>query len=356
MEREGLSGRAVGGHAAQRPLPADGPRGRRRAGAGARRVVSFDRTLRRHRLPPLDAATIDVLQVNLGKLCNQACAHCHVEAGPDGREALTRPVAEQCLETLSRFAIQTLDLTGGAPELNPNFRWLVEQARGMGRRVIDRCNLTVLLLPSQHDLVDFLAGRQVEIVASLPCFRSATTDAQRGAGVFARSIEALRRLNSADYGRGGLRLTLVHNPPGAVLPGGQPALEREYRRALDGRFGIVFDELFTIVNMPIGRFRETLARCGGLESYMRLLVRHFSAEAAQAVMCRDHLSVGWDGTLYDCDFNQALGLRVHRDAPQSLADLLASGAVARRIATGPHCFGCTAGAGSSCVGSLIAES
>ncbi len=356
MERKGLSGRAVGGGAAQRPLSADHPRGRSRGGAGSSRAVSFDRTLRRRGLPPLEAATIEVLQVNLGKLCNQACAHCHVEAGPNGREALSREVAEQCLETLRRFAIPTLDLTGGAPELNANFRWLVEQARAMGRRVIDRCNLTVLLLPSQHDLVDFLAGRQVEVVASLPCFRSATTDAQRGAGIFARSIEALRRLNAAGYGRGGLRLTLVHNPPGAALPDCQQVLEGEYRRALDRRFGIVFDELYTIVNMPIGRFHETLVRSGGLESYMRLLVRHFSAEAAQAVMCRNLLSVGWDGTLYDCDFNQALGLRVHRDAPQSLADLLASGAVARRVATGPHCFGCTAGAGSSCAGSLMAES
>lgn len=317
----------------------------------------FDETLAKHGLAPLDAAAIEVLQVNVGNLCNQTCAHCHVDAGPHGRDALSRDVADQCVEALRRFSIPSLDLTGGAPELNANFRWLVDQARALGRHVIDRCNLTVLLLAAQRDLVDFLADRQVEIVASVPSFRAPGTDAQRGPGVFERSIEALRLLNAAGYGRGdGLRLNLVHNPVGAFLPGSQASLERDYKRAFQERYGIVFDQLYTITNMPIGRFLDFLVQSGNVSSYMQLLVQQFNPEAARGVMCRTHLSVGWDGRLYDCDFNQMLRLPVDHGAPPTLAGLLESGRAARRVVTGPHCFGCTAGAGSSCAGSVARES
>jgi radical SAM/Cys-rich protein len=316
---------------------------------------AFDDVLARHGRPPLEAGAVEVLQVNLGKLCNQACGHCHVDAGPDRREVMSRETAEQVIELLRRHpAIPTLDVTGGAPELNPQFRFLVEQARALGRRVIDRCNLSVLLLPSQQDLVAFLADHGVEVTASLPSFRPAGTDAQRGAGVFAKSLEALRLLNAAGYGSaGGLVLNLVHNPIGAYLPGDQASLERDYRRELEARHGIVFDRLYTLTNMPISRFLEHLERTDNLGRYMELLVASFNPRAADGVMCRSYLSVGWDGTLYDCDFNQMLELRANHGAPQTLAALLAAARpLSRRIVTGRHCFGCTAGAGSSCGGAV----
>jgi radical SAM/Cys-rich protein len=314
----------------------------------------FDDVLARHGRPPLEAATIEVLQVNVGKLCNQTCGHCHVDAGPDRREMMGHDTAAQVVELLRRSAIPTLDVTGGAPELNPEFRYLVEQGLALGRRVIDRCNLSVLLLPSQRDLVGFLKHHRVEVTASLPCFLAKRTDAQRGAGVFEKSIEALRLLNEAGYGRGDdLVLNLVHNPLGAFLPGDQASLERDYRRELRERHGIVFDGLFTITNMPINRFLEQLEATGDLERYMELLVASFNPRAADGVMCRTYLSVGWDGTLYDCDFNQMLELPSNHGAPQTLGALLASGAVLpRRIVTDRHCFGCTAGAGSSCAGAV----
>ncbi len=313
----------------------------------------FDEVLAGAGRPPLEATEIKVLQVNVGKLCNQTCAHCHVDAGPDRREVMSRETAEACLELLRRHPIPVLDVTGGAPELNPSFRFLVEEAHALGRHVIDRCNLTVLLLPSQADLVDFLAAHRVEVTASLPSFRAAGTDRQRGDGVFEKSIEALRRLNAAGYGRGdGLVLSLVHNPVGAFLPGSQASLEREYRRELGERHGVVFDRLHTITNMPISRFLEHLERTGNLADYMRLLHRSFNPSAADGVMCRTLLSVGWDGTLYDCDFNQMLDLTVDHGAPRTIAALLADGRLARRVVTDRHCFGCTAGAGSSCGGAL----
>jgi radical SAM/Cys-rich protein len=304
-------------------------------------------------LAPLTTSRIEVLQVNVGKLCNQTCAHCHVDAGPDRRELMTAETARQVIEFLRRHAIPTLDITGGAPELNPQFRMLVDEAVSLGRRVIDRCNLTVLTLPAQADLVDFLAERRVEITASLPSFRQAGTDAQRGEGVFAKSIQALKTLNAAGYGHGtGLRLDLVHNPVGAFLPGSQISIERDYRRALSETYGIVFDQLHTITNMPISRFLEFLERSGNTQGYMDALVRAFNPRTVSGVMCRTHLSVGWDGTLYDCDFNQMLDLPVDHGAPATLDALLASGDLARTVRTGHHCFGCTAGAGSSCGGAL----
>jgi radical SAM/Cys-rich protein len=316
---------------------------------------TFDEVLARHGRTPLEAGAIEVLQVNVGKLCNQACAHCHVDAGPDRREVMTSETADLVIELLRRHPeIPTLDITGGAPELNAQFRRLVAGASGLRRRVIDRCNLSVLLLPSQRDLVPFLREHRVEVVASLPSFRASGTDTQRGAGVFGRSIEGLRLLNEAGYGRGGgLVLSLVHNPVGAFLPGDQASLERDYRRELQMRHGIVFDSLYTITNMPISRFLEHLERTGKLGRYMDLLVSAFNPLAAEGVMCRTYLSVGWDGTLYDCDFNQMLDLPVDHGAPRTLAGLLAPGAgLARRVVTDRHCFGCTAGAGSSCAGAV----
>ena len=317
------------------------------------RVPSFDSVLDIHGKPRLETGDIQVLQVNVGKLCNQTCAHCHVDAGPDRRESMSREVAEQVVELFRRHPIPTLDITGGAPELNPNFRWLVEQATALGRRVIDRCNLTVLLVPSQGDLVGFLREHEVELIASLPSFRPAGTDAQRGEGVFARSVEALRLLNRAGYGREErLTLNLVHNPVGAFLPGSQASLERDYRRELSDRYEIVFNRLYSIVNMPISRFLEHLARTGNLQAYMELLVTSFNPAAVDGVMCCTHLSVGWDGTLYDCDFNQMLSLPVDHGAPRTLSGVLASETLGRKIVTRRHCFGCTAGAGSSCGGAV----
>lgn len=313
----------------------------------------FDDVLRTHDLPLLATTRVEVLQVNLGKLCNQTCAHCHVDAGPDRREAMTRETAVQVIELLRRHEIPTLDITGGAPELSPEFRFLVDEAAKLGRRIIDRCNLTVLMLPGQADLLGFLADRMVEVTASLPSFRQAGTDAQRGDGVFRKSVAALKRLNDAGYGKGaGLILDLVHNPVGAFLPGTQASLERDYRRELSTRYGIVFDHLHAITNMPISRFLEFLESSGNTERYVDLLVSAFNPAAAGGVMCRTYLSVGWDGTLYDCDFNQMLELPVDHGAPRTLAGLLASNDLSRRVRTGLHCFGCTAGAGSSCGGAI----
>jgi radical SAM/Cys-rich protein len=314
----------------------------------------FETVLAAHGLRPIEALGIEVLQVNVGKLCNQTCAHCHVDAGPDRRERMSQETASRVIELLVRHPIPTLDITGGAPELSPVFRFLVREGTRLGRRVVDRCNLTVLLLPGQSDLVAFLAEHRVEIVASLPSFRAAGTDAQRGEGVFERSVAGLRLLNAAGYGTpgSGLVLDLAHNPVGAFLPGSQASLERDYRRELATRHGVVFDRLLTIANMPISRFLEFLERTANTESYMELLVRSFNPEAASGVMCRTHLSVGWDGTLYDCDFNQMLALAVGHGAARTLDDLLASGRLGRRVHTDRHCFGCTAGAGSGCGGAL----
>jgi radical SAM/Cys-rich protein len=325
------------------------------AALGRLAVPDFDEMLERHELGRLETDRIEVLQVNVGKLCNQTCAHCHVDAGPDRKESMTRETAERVVEVLRRHPIPTLDITGGAPELNPAFRYLVEEARALGLNVIDRCNLTVLLVRSQADLAEFLAEHRVEVVASLPSFRSSGTDAQRGEGVFEKSIEALRRLNAVGYGNGngnGLALNLVHNPVGAFLPGNQTSLERDYKRELRSRYGIVFDNLYTITNMPISRFLEFLERSGNLERYMETLVNVFNPAAVAGVMCRTHLSVGWDGTLYDCDFNQMLDLPTGNGSPRTLDALLESGNLHREIVTARHCYGCTAGAGSSCGGTV----
>jgi radical SAM/Cys-rich protein len=316
-------------------------------------VAPFDETVAAAGLEPLRASGVRVLQINVGKLCNQTCAHCHVDAGPDRRERMTRETAEQCIAALAASPeITTVDITGGAPELNESFRFLVEQSRALGRHVIDRCNLTVLLLPSQADLAEFLAAHRVQVIASLPYHRPAQTDAQRGDGVFARSIEALRKLNALGYGDGtsGLELDLVFNPAGAFLPPRQAAIEAQFRRELERRWGVRFDHLYTITNMPISRFLDFLVASGNHPAYLRRLASTFNPAAAASVMCRDLISVGWDGTLYDCDFNQMLGLTVEGSAPAHVRDFAAEPLGRRRIVTANHCYGCTAGAGSSCGG------
>ena len=322
--------------------------------AATQRFPPFSVKMEQAGLAPLRATGITVFQINVGKLCNQTCHHCHVDAGPDREEQMTRATAELCIQRLAETDIPTVDITGGAPELNANFRWLVAQSRALGRRVIDRCNLTVLLLPSQQDLAAFLANQQVEVIASLPYFRLAQTDAQRGDGVFDRSIRALQRLNTFGYGveGSGLILNLVYNPVGAFLPPKQEAIEAQFKRELATQYGITFNHLYTITNMPISRFLEFLMASGNYEGYMERLANAFNPGAAAGVMCRYTLSVGWDGTLYDCDFNQMLDLPLGFGSPRHIREFNPRNLDTRRILIGNHCYGCTAGAGSSCGGTV----
>lgn len=315
---------------------------------------AFETKLNESGLFPLHATGITVFQINVGKLCNQSCRHCHVDAGPDRTESMSRQTAEQCIQALAKTDIPTVDITGGAPELNPNFRWLVEQARALDRHVMDRCNLSVLLIPSQADLADFLATNRVEIIASLPSYRASQTDAQRGDGIFEKSIAALRLLNRLGYGQpdSGLSLNLVVNPVGAFLPPKQAAIEAQFRKELRSRHGIEFNHLYAITNMPISRFLEFLVQSGNYEGYMERLANAFNPTAATGVMCRYTLSVGWDGTLYDCDFNQMLDLPLDHGAPSHICNFDASQLHQRQIVTRNHCYGCTAGPGSSCGGTV----
>jgi radical SAM/Cys-rich protein len=314
----------------------------------------FADTLAAHGLPPLARGPVTTLQVNAGKLCNQACHHCHVEAGPKRTEIMSEGVADRVLELLAASPdVTTVDLTGGAPELNPHFRRLVRETRALGRAVIDRCNLTVLFEPGMDDLAEFLAEHAVAVMASLPCYGAENVEKQRGAGVFDKSIHALQRLNALGYGRGaGLALDLVYNPVGAFLPPPQAELEARYRDELGRGFGIDFDRLLTITNMPIKRFAEALARAGEQAAYMGLLVNHFNPATVDGLMCRSLLSVGWDGALYDCDFNQMLELPLG-GGPATIFDVPGLGDLTGApIATAAHCYGCTAGTGSSCGGAL----
>jgi radical SAM/Cys-rich protein len=315
---------------------------------------SFERALAQLGELPLRATGIQVLQVNLGKLCNQTCCHCHVDAGPDRREIMSKETMQACLDVLSKTGIPTLDITGGAPEMAPAFRWLVSNARCLGRHVIDRSNLTILLAPGYRDLPEFLAEHQVEIVASLPCYLEENTDAQRGGGVFNKSITALQQLNKLGYGHAesGLTLTLVHNPIGPFLPPAQAVLEAAYRRELKSRFNIVFNRLYTITNMPISRFLDDLIQQGKYEDYMQTLSAAFNPVSVPGLMCRWTLSVSWEGYLFDCDFNQMLELGVAEGLPQHIRDFDWDCFRQRRIVTGQHCFGCTAGAGSGCQGAI----
>jgi radical SAM/Cys-rich protein len=316
--------------------------------------LQFDATLAHHGIGALSRKSPTTLQVNVGKLCNQACHHCHVDAGPRRTERMTRETAERVVEVIAASArVETVDITGGAPELNPNFAMLVERARALGRKVIVRCNLTVTLEPGMGWLVEFYRRAGVELVCSLPCYTAENTDRQRGAGVFDKSIAAMRQLNAAGFGRGELRLDLVYNPIGASLPPPQAELEGQYRVELARNFGVVFDRLLTITNMPIARFANQLNSTGSHSAYMSLLVNHFNPATVDALMCRDLVSVGWDGRLYDCDFNQMLEIPLGGSAASTIWDVDDVGTLAgARIATGSHCFGCTAGAGSSCGGAI----
>ncbi len=306
--------------------------------------------------PPLARSRLDTVQVNVGYVCNQSCVHCHVNAGPTRTEAMDAATARLVLDFLAASGATALDITGGAPELNANFRTLVREARALGARVTDRCNLTVLREPGQDDLARFLAEHRVAIVASLPCYTPELVDRQRGKGVYEASIEAIRRLNAAGYGRGDpeLALDLVYNPQGPVLPPAQPKLESDYKRILGEREGIVFDRLLTLANMPIQRFGSTLVSKGQFDPYMALLRSAHRDENLGAVMCRSLVSVDWQGYLYDCDFNQMLGLplRVAGRPRTHLSQAMGRDLAGNAIVVRDHCYGCTAGQGSSCGGAL----
>jgi radical SAM/Cys-rich protein len=315
-------------------------------------MADFDAELRSRGLGPLEAESVATLQINVGKLCNQTCKHCHVDAGPARTEMMTRETAEAVIRAVRRFGIATVDITGGAPELNDNFAYLVAESRAAGAHVIVRHNLTVQFVPGKERLPELFREHGVEVVASLPYFLAQQTDAQRGTGVFDRSIDALRRLNEVGYGRTetGLLLHLVYNPVGAYLPPDQASIERDFKRELASRYGVEFNRLYTITNMPINRFRDYLVRSGNMERYMQRLVQNFNPAAVAGLMCRSLISVGWDGRLYDCDFNQMVELPIDGGLPSTIFDLDVERLARRRIATAAHCFGCTAGAGSSCGG------
>ncbi len=315
--------------------------------------LSFHRTVVEATGAPLRAASLATVQVNIGLACNLACLHCHVESGPKRTEAMSHETMEMVLAAVQSSGAGVVDITGGAPEMHPEFRWFVDAALALRVRVMVRTNLTILLEPAYTDLPAWLAGRRVHLVASLPCYTPQNVDAQRGRGTFASSIAALQALNAVGYGsRPDLPLDLVYNPGGSGLPGPQAALEADYRRRLDADFGIAFTRLLTITNMPIGRFARDLQREQRLGPYLQMLAQAFNPATVDTLMCRHQLHVAWDGRLYDCDFNYALGLGASRESGGHIRDFTPARFLARRVATGPHCFGCTAGAGSSCGGAL----
>lgn len=327
-----------------------------KASAATPSPESFREKLAAHGLE-LRARGVETLQVNVGKLCNQACKHCHVDASPTRTEVMTRETTEQVVAALRRFGLRNLDITGGAPELNPSFRYLVREARALGTHVIVRHNLTVMFEPGQGDLPEFFREQGVEVISSLPYFLEQQTDAQRGNGVFAKSVEALRRLNSVGFGLegSGLTLNLVYNPVGAYLPPAQSSMEADFKRELSSRYNVSFNRLYTITNMPISRFLDYLRRSGNEERYVKKLMDAFNPKAVDAVMCRTLVSVDWNGRLYDCDFNQMLDLAVAPELPQTIQEFDPERLAKRSIRTGTHCFGCTAGAGSSCGGAVVRE-
>ncbi len=307
--------------------------------------------------PPIRRNTLEILQVNLGYLCNQSCLHCHVAAGPNRKELMSRETIEHLLPILEIPSVHTLDLTGGAPEMNPIFQEIVLEARSLNVKVIDRCNLTILLEPGFEDLAQFLAENEVQIVASLPCYLEQNVDGQRGKGVYQKSIDAMRLLNRLGYGQDGsnLTMTLVYNPIGPYLPPPQKDLESEYKSYLYDHFGIVFNQLFTITNMPIARFGSTLISKGEFENYMNLLKDAFSAANLAGLMCRNLLSVDWQGYVYDCDFNQMLNMNItspDSNEPLHIRDIVVNSLSNIPVNIADHCYGCTAGQGSSCGGAL----
>lgn len=318
------------------------------------KLKSFDIALKETNLYPLTSSGIKVFQINMGKLCNQACRHCHVEAGPDKKEIMTKETMEMCLEALRKGRYPVVDITGGAPEMNPDYRWFVKECRELGRTIKTRTNLTILTENGYSDMPDFFKDNKVEIAASLPYYLESTTDTQRGGGVFKKSIEVLKMLNRVGYGieGTGLTLNLVYNPCGAYLPPSQKSLEMDFKRELKRRYGISFNSLFTITNMPIGRFFKFLRDSNNFVQYTERLQSSYNPAAAVSVMCREIVSIGWDGGIYDCDFNQMLGIRCNHGAPDHLRSFEPAQLDKRRIVTGFHCYGCTAGAGSSCTGAM----
>jgi radical SAM/Cys-rich protein len=304
---------------------------------------------------PLKATQLDVFQINVGKMCNQVCDHCHVDAGPDRKEIMTRETMELCLEAIDQTNCHTVDLTGGAPEMNPDFRWFVEQLSAKGKKIIVRCNLTIIVANKKyHDLPEFYKLHNIELASSLPYFSSAKTDAQRGEGVFDKSIRALKMLNDVGYGKegSGLVLNLVYNPSGAFLPPDQHSLETQFKNKLRQGWEIEFNELFAITNLPISRYLSYLVASNNYEKYMEKLVNAFNPMAAADVMCRNTISIGWDGNMYDCDFNQMLDLKVSTRNSKHLSEFNLEQLEGRNVILNEHCYGCTAGSGSSCGGTV----
>lgn len=316
-------------------------------------IPSFESKIQDMGMKNLKPVGIDIFQVNVGKMCNQVCKHCHVDAGPDRKEIMTRDTMQQILDAMDGMPVKTVDLTGGAPEMNPDFRWFVEELSKKGAEIIVRCNLTIILAnPKYHDLPEFFKKHNVNVVSSLPSFTARRTDAQRGDGVFNKSIEALKMLNAVGYGKEGtgLQLDLVYNPSGAYLPDDQSILESEFKGRLKDGFDIDFNNLYSITNLPVSRFLDYLLNSGNYEDYMSELANAFNPIAAEGVMCRNMVSIGWDGYLYDCDFNQMLDLKLNHGAPNHIKDFDWQKVLNREIIINQHCFGCTAGAGSSCGG------
>lgn len=328
-----------------------------RIGKNGNILERFEDKLQTFGMFPLNPAQLEILQVNVGKMCNQVCAHCHVDAGPDRKEIMTRDVMEHCLFALKKTPfIHTIDLTGGAPEMNPDFQWFVEEITKMKRKIIVRSNLTILVSNKKfRTYPEFFVKNKITVIASLPCYTAENTDKQRGTGVFLKSIEALQILNSLGYGKEntGLELHLVYNPIGPHLPPSQEKLQGDYKKILKENFGIVFNNLYTITNMPVSRYLDYLLAIGKYERYMEILVNAFNPSAVQGLMCRNTLSVSWDGKLFDCDFNQMLNLQTENGSPKHIQDFDPDKLLKRKIILNQHCYGCTAGAGSSCQGAII---
>ncbi len=324
--------------------------------AGSGKVFpSFKDKIKESGFSKFSPTKIEILQINVGKMCNQVCKHCHVDAGPDRKEIMTRDTMEHCLAALEGSAITTVDLTGGAPEMNPDFRWFVTEITKLGKKVIVRCNLTIIVAnPKYYDLPDFFKENHVEVASSLPHFSAKRTDSQRGDGVFVASIKALQMLNAVGYGivNSGLILNLIYNPGGAFLPGSQSSLEKEFKTRLSRDYGINFTNLFAITNLPISRFLDYLVSSGNYDAYMEKLVNAYNPAAVGNVMCRNTVSVGWDGYLFDCDFNQMLDLKLKDPTSIHIADYNNEVLTNREIIVNQHCYGCTAGAGSSCGGEI----
>ncbi|MBI3521457.1 MAG: arsenosugar biosynthesis radical SAM protein ArsS [Bacteroidetes bacterium] len=319
-------------------------------------LTKFSEKLIQQNLFPLTPIPLEVFQVNIGKMCNQVCKHCHVDAGPDRKEIMTRETMQLCIDAIKVSGATTVDLTGGAPEMNPDFRWFVEELSILGKKIIVRCNLTIIVANKKYnDLPEFFKKHKVEIVSSLPYFTASKTDSQRGDGVFEKSIQALGMLNSVGYSKkeSGLILNLVYNPSGAFLPSDQSSLEKEFKLKLKSLYDIDFNNLFAITNLPISRFLEFLVNSGNYDNYMEKLINAYNPIAAENVMCRNTLSISWNGFIYDCDFNQMLEMKIDvEEKRQHISNFEINGINQRRIKTNQHCFGCTAGSGSSCSGNV----